>query len=120
LDLARKIIEYGITVEYMLWKGKEEMAEQFQKYFYTEIKYEIEFLKSIGQDLKEINEELKINVEDAEKQYGSLNSAMKKRKSWAGMSVDKMIEDLHSAGRLRDFDSSRISDAYIWGCRLNI
>ena len=30
LDLTRKIIEYGVTVEYMIWKGKEKMAERFQ------------------------------------------------------------------------------------------
>jgi len=29
------------------------------------------------------------------------------------------MEDLHTAKKLKDFDFSRISQAYIWGCRLN-
>ncbi len=119
LDLTRKIIEYGITVEYMLWKGKEEMAEQFQEYMWIEVHHELEFLKSIGQNLKEQNEELKIGVEEAERKYNALNSHTKNRKSWAGLAVDKMIEELHNADQLKYFDFSRIGQAYIWGCRLN-
>ena len=46
LDLTRKIIEYGITVEYMILKGKEETAERFQKHMWTEIHHELEFLKT--------------------------------------------------------------------------
>ena len=119
LDLTRKIIEYGVTVEYMIWKGKEKMAEQFQEYMWVEVHHELEFLKSIGQDLKDQNEELKIGVNEAESKYNVLNSDTKKNRSWAGKAVDKMIEELHTAGQLKDFDSSRIGQAYIWGCRLN-
>src|SRR3989339_2046983 len=50
LALTRKIIEYGIAIEYMLWKGKEKMAEQFQTHLHKEIHDEIKFLKFIGQD----------------------------------------------------------------------
>jgi hypothetical protein len=119
LDLTRKIIEYGVTIEYMIWKGKEKMADQFQEYMWVEVHHELEFLKSIGQDLKDQNEELKIGVSEAESKYTALNSDTKKNKSWAGKAVDKMIEELHTAGQLKDFDSSRIGQAYIWGCRLN-
>ncbi len=119
LALTRKIIEYGITVEYMLWKGKEKMAEQFQKHLYKEIHEEIEFLKFIGQNPADQSGELKIGVEDSEEKYNNLNSEAKSRNSWAGISVDKMVEKLHEANQLKDFDFSRISQAYIWGCRLN-
>lgn len=109
LALTRKIIEYGIAIEYMLWKGKEKMAEQFQKHLYKEIHDEIEFLKLIGQDPATQSENLKLGVEDAEKNYISLNSSGKNRKSWAGISLEKMMEDLHTANKLEDFDFSRIS-----------
>lgn len=119
LDLNRKIIEYGITIEYMIWKGKEKMAEKFQKYMHVEIHHEIEFLKSIGQDLKNQSEELKIGVEESEIEYNTLNSDTKKHNGWAGLSIEQMIENLHTAKQLENFESSRIGQAYIWGCRLN-
>lgn len=119
LDLNRKLIEYGVTVEYIIWKGKEKMAEKFQKYMHVEVHHEIEFLKSIGQDLKNQSEELKIGVEETEREYNALNSDTKNRKNWAGLSIEKMIEDLHNAQQLEYFESSRIGQAYIWGCRLN-
>lgn len=119
LALTRKTIEYGIAVEYMLWKGKEKMAEQFQKHLYKEIHDEIEFLKSIGQDPAVQNKNLELEVEDAEINYLSLNSKGKQRHSWAGICLEKMMVDLHTANKLGDFDFSRISQAYIWGCRLN-
>lgn len=119
LDLTRKIIEYSVTVEYMVWKGKEKAAEQFQKYLTVELHHEIEFLKSIGQDTAAQSEELKIGIEDTEHDYAALNANTKSRRSWAGLSIEQMIEALHTAGQLKDFDSSRIGQAYIWGCRLN-
>lgn len=119
LDLTRKIIEYGVTVEYMIWKGKEKKAEEFQEFLYQELHHEIQFLESIGQDLKNQSEQLKISVEETEREYNSLKPGIKNRKSWAGLSVDKMIEQLHAAGQLKDFDSHRIGQAYVWGCRLN-
>jgi len=67
--LTRKIIEYGISVEYMLWKGKEEMAERFQKYLAVQVHDEIEFLKSIGQDTVTLNDELRSGVEENEKKH---------------------------------------------------
>lgn len=119
LDLARKIIEYGVSVEYMLWKGKDGMAIQFQSHLFKEIHDEIEFLKSIGQNPADQSDDLKIKIEEAEKEYALLSSDAKSRHSWAGISVDKMVEKLHEAGQLKDFDSSRTTQMYIWGCRLN-
>ena len=119
LDLTRKIIEYGITVEYMILKGKEETAERFQKHMWTEIYHELEFLKTIGQDMKSQSEELRVGMEEAESEYAALNSEAKKRKSWAGLSIEQMMEVMHKTGHLKDFDFSRLSQAYVWGCRLN-
>ncbi len=53
----------------MLWKGKEEMAERFQKYLAVQVHDEIEFLKSIGQDTVTLNDELRSGVEENEKKH---------------------------------------------------
>lgn len=119
LDLTRKIIEHGIAVEYMIMKGKEEMAERFQKYLWVQVHDEMEFLKSIGQNLTDLDNDLKSGVEDAEKEFNSLNQKTKKDKTWAGRSVDEMLEDLYKVKALGDFDFSRLGRAYIWGSRLN-
>jgi len=119
LDLTRKIIEYGVTVEYMIWKGKEKMAEQFQKHMWTEIHHELEFLKSIGKVIETKDKDIEIGIKEAEKEYNYLNTKSKERINWAGLSVEKMVEELHTNGQLRDFDWSRIGQAYVWGCRLN-
>ncbi|MCL5006745.1 MAG: DUF5677 domain-containing protein [Patescibacteria group bacterium] len=118
LDLTRKIIEYGITVEYMLWKGKEKKAKQFQEYMVVELHNSLEFLKSINQDLPE-TDVIKSGSKEIECNYTALNKGAKKRFNWAGLSIEKMIEQLYNAGKLSDFDSSRLGEAYVWGCRLN-
>lgn len=119
LDLARKIIEHGITVEYIIMKSKEDMAKQFQDYLWVQAHDEIEFLKSIGQNPADLSEELKLGVGETEKEYNALNQKIKKNKTWAGRSIDGMLEDLYNAKALKDFDFSRLGRAYIWGSRLN-
>ncbi len=120
LDLARKIMEYGISVEYMIWKGKDEKAQQFQQFMAVELHRSLEFLKSIGQDvIQQDDETLKSGAEDYEKEYVSLKKEVRERKSWAGLSVDQMLKQLHTADQFKDFDFSRIGEAYIWGSRLN-
>ena len=119
LDLARKIIEHGITVEYIIMKGKEDTAKQFQDYLYVQVHDEIEFLKSIGQNPADLNKELKLGANETEKEYDAPNQKIKKNKTWAGRSIDGMLEDLYNAKALGDFDFSRLGRAYIWGSRLN-
>ena len=119
LDLARKIMEHGISVEYMILKGKEKMAERFQEYLTVQAHDEIEFFKSIGQDPAHLSPDLQINVADVEKNYAALSKDTRDRKTWAGQSVEGMLADLHKAGALNDFDASRIGIGYVWGSRLN-
>ena len=119
LDLARKIIEHGITVEYIIMKGKEKIAERFQNYLWVQVHDEIEFLKSIGQNQSDLDEELKLGVAETEKEYTALKEETKKDKTWGGRSIDGMLEDLSKVKALRYFDFSWLSRAYIWGSRLN-
>lgn len=119
LDLTRKIIEHGISVEYMLMKGKEEMAARFQEYMVVQVHEEFELFKNAGQDPATISEEHKIDVEENQKEFDALSKKVKDRKSWAGQSVEGMITDLDKADALSEFDISRLLHAYVWGCRLN-
>ncbi len=119
LDLARKIIEHGISIEYMLWKGKEKMAAQFQDYLVVQMHDELVFLKSVGQNPSDPNDPSKTGSEELEKEYAALSPDVKNRKTWAGRSTEHMLESLHTAKVLSDFDISRMGEAYVWGCRLN-
>ncbi|MBU6321349.1 MAG: hypothetical protein KGI78_02635 [Patescibacteria group bacterium] len=119
LDMMRKIIEHGIAIEYMLLKGKEEMAERFQNYLVVQKHEEIELLKAIGLDPAAVSTELQIGIEDAEKEYAALDAGTKKDKTWAGRNFEGMLEDLTKAGAITAHDSPRLVAAYIWGCRLN-
>ncbi len=112
LDLARKVAEHMISVEYMIMKGKKKTAKIFQKYLWIQLHDEGEFLKSIGQDIKDINAEVNKN-------YRDLNKKMKESKTWAGRSIEGMLEDLYKNKSIRKFDFTRLSQLYVWGCRLN-
>lgn len=118
LDLSRKISEYSITVEYMIMKDKEKMAKTFQDYIWVQIKHDIDFFKSIGQN-PEDNRELKIGAKAAKNEYNNLPKKMRDRKTWAGRSMDDMLESLHENKGLGDFDFTRIVQAYVEGSRCN-
>lgn len=119
LDLTRKIIEYGISVEYMLMKDKEQMAERFKEHMIVEIHQEFELFRKTGQDPAAISEEHRIGVEENQKEFDALSKKMQERRSWAGQSIDGMIEALGEEDALNEFDISRLLRAYVWGCRLN-
>ena len=120
LDLARKLTEYSLTVEYMLMKGRDKKAKEFQDYLWVQLTQDREFLKSIGG--KDQEEALNLDVSSAilAESYEKVPSYLKDgRHSWAGLSADMMLKALHDKHCLNDFDFSRIGQAYIWGSRLN-
>jgi len=112
LDLARKIAEHAISVEYIIMKDKEKMSKVFQDYLYVQLHDETEFLKSIGQDFTDISKEMIAN-------YANLSEELKKNKNWAGRNIEGMLEDLHKNEVINEFDFTRLSQLYVWGCRLN-
>lgn len=119
LDLARKITEYGISVEYMLFKGKEEMATRFQDHLWTQTHQEFTFLKSIGEDESKWEAEIKNGAEEAEERFAGLNHDARERRTWAGKDLDSMLKELYDNGALKYFDHSRIGQMYVWGSRAN-
>ena len=119
LDLSRKIVEHGIAIEYIMLKGKEKMAAQFQDYLWVQTHQELNFLKTIGEIPENWNSELKTGAVDAEELYNKLSSGMKNNTSWAGINFETMLKELHESNFLQDFDYSRIAQIYVWGCRAN-
>jgi hypothetical protein len=119
LDLTRKIIEHGVSIEYMLWKGKEEMAGRFQEYLTVQMHEELELLKSIGVDPTTLSTELQIGIDGTEKKYVALPADTKKDRTWAGLSFEGMLQALTTAGVIQATDSPRLLSAYVWGCRSN-
>lgn len=119
LDLTRKLIEYGITVEYMLMKDKEERARRFKEQMIVDIHEEYELFRKTGQDPAVISEEHKTGVDENQKEFDALSKKLQGRGSWAGLSIEKMIEALDSVKALSEFDTTRLLHAYVWGCRLN-
>jgi Family of unknown function (DUF5677) len=119
LDLARKILEYMISVEFMIMKGKEDMATRFQDHLWVQAHQELSFLKSIGENPDNWQSDWKGGADEVEKLYSKLNHEDKKRRTWTGKSLEQMLEELCSNGSLKDFDNSRIGQIYIWGSRAN-
>ncbi len=119
LDLTRKIIEHGVTIEYMLLSGKEEMAERFQNYLVIQKNEEVGLLRAVGLDPAVISKDLRIDIEETQKEYAALGAGTKKDKTWAGRNFEGMLEDLTKTGAITTEDSPRLLSSYVWGCRLN-
>jgi len=119
LVLSRKIAEHAITVEYMIAKGKDKMTKLFKDHIWVQVNKEQEFFKLIGEDIAANNMEIKIGSDKAKAEYDKLSNDLKKTKTWAGKSIDQMLESLYKRKKLTDFDFTRISEAYVWGSWLN-
>ena len=119
LGLTRRMIEHGISIEYMILKGKEEMATRFQDYITVQMHEELELLKSVGFNSSTLSAELQINVAETEKAFAALPSGTKKDRSWAGINFEGMLSAVAGAGVIPAEDSPRFLSAYVWGCRAN-
>lgn len=125
LDLARSMIEDTISVEYMIANNKEKMAKKFQRYLWVQLHQVSEFMKTIGQDASK--NELQIDTKKVDKEY----QAVKKEfthysktgesdlRSWIGKDTETLIKELYEKKVLSEFDISRTSIGYIYGCWKN-
>jgi flagellar motility protein MotE (MotC chaperone) len=116
LDLARKMIENMVSVDYMFLKGKEQMAHRFKEYISVQLHDEFEFLKSIGANFTQEEDE---RLQEINSDYAQLETQTKKDQSWAGRSTEGMLEDLYEKEKVSNFDFSRLGRAYIHGCQQN-
>ena len=93
--LTRKMTEDVISIEYMLLKGKEEMAIRFQDFFYIQAHQEIEHRKRLGYKIPSAEKMVKLmeRVEKLKPQFWheKSNDFMH---SWSGKSAEQMWVEL--------------------------
>src|SRR3989344_8829705 len=89
--LTRKMTEDVISIEYMLLKGKEEMAIRFQDFFYIQAYQEIEHRKRLGYEIPSEEEISKLmeRVEKLKPQFWHEKSKDFMH-SWSGKSAEQM------------------------------
>jgi hypothetical protein len=125
LDLARGMIEDTISVEYMIANDKEKMAKKFQRYLWVQLHQVSEFMKTIGQDASK--NELKIDTNKVDKEYQKVKkefthyskSGESDLRSWTGKDMETLIQELYKKNALNEFDTTRTSIGYIYGCWKN-
>jgi len=125
LDLARSMIEDTISVEYMIANDKEEMAKKFQRYLWVQLHQVSEFMKTIGQNASK--NELQIDTDKVDKEYQAVKkefthyskTSESDLKSWIGKDIETLMKELYEKGKLNEFDTSRTSIGYVYGCWKN-
>ncbi len=83
MDLSRSLLENVISLEYMLYKGKEEMAQKFLDYGFVEAKRDNKFAESVNitikpNDKKFIDEE----YEKIKTQFIDRGTGKSRKKAW--------------------------------------
>lgn len=123
MDLVRKMIEDTISIEYMILKGKEEMAERFSKFIWMQFHQNMEFLKTTGANFADLG--LAEKPQEIEKKYQEVKAEFTHKptntdlRSWVGKDVESMLEELKEAKALNDFDISRTAIGYVRACWKN-
>lgn len=114
--LARKMTEDVISIEYMLLKGKEEMAKRFQDFFYIQAYQEIEHRKRLGYEIPSKEELAKLmeRVEKLKPQFWheKSNDFMH---SWSGKSAEQMWVELAKKKVFGKHDIHSVLLGYTYG-----
>ncbi len=107
MDLCRRVLEDFISLEYMLFKGKESQTQKFFDYKAVEAKHDIDFLEAIGASIDQV---LKITVDKdydrVKRQFLDTSSRTRKR-AW-----DDLTEFLRSHGKLDEETEHEIEEEF--------
>lgn len=114
--LVRKMTEDVIAIEYMLLKGKEEMATRFQDFFYIQAYQEIGQRKRLGYDIpsKEEMANLLERVEKLKPQFWHEKSNQFMR-SWSGKDFEQMLIEIAKAKVFQKHEINNILLGYTYG-----
>ena len=114
--LARKMTEDVISIEYMLLKGKEEMAKRFQDFFYIQAYQEIQHRKRLGYEIPTEEGLVKLieRVEKLKPQFWheKSNDFMH---SWSGKSAEQMWVELAKKKVFGKHDIRSVLLGYTYG-----
>lgn len=123
MDLARKMIEDTVSIEYMIANGKEELADRFQKFYWVQLHQDTEFLKTTGADFKALGVEE--NLSSIEQKYQKVKADFVHKpsgedlKSWIGKDVETLLKELKNNKSFSEHDFSRTVIGYVKGCWKN-
>lgn len=106
LDLARRVFEDLISIEYIKFKGKEEYSKQFIDYKAADVYRDFQYLESSG-----IKMDTKF-IEQTKKEFNELSNKQKKRNRWLGTGVEGMIETLLENGVIKPDEFRTLSQVY--------
>lgn len=109
MALTRRMLEDVVSIEYMLFKGKEKMAEKFKAFRDVELKWDLEYLQSAEITLSEkTSQMIEGRYRKAKELFrdGKDPQFWKNRRSWAGISTEQMITDLADAGVLSELEKT--------------
>lgn len=107
MDLCRRVLEDIISLEYMIFKGKESQAEKFFDYRAVEAKHDIDFLEAAG---AAIDQQLKSTTDQ---EYGRVKrnfldtSSRTKKKAWS-----ELTEFLSSHGKIDQQTEREIEEEF--------
>lgn len=105
MDLCRRVLEDVISLEYMLFKGKEEFAKKFLKYSAIEAKRDMDYLEAAGIPLDEEYIRNTNNQYDKVKRDFLDTSNKTKRNAW-----NELTTFLKSEGKLDEQMEQRITE----------
>ncbi len=126
VDLVRKMIEDTISIEYMIAKGKQEMAKKFKRFMWMQFHQNKEFLKTTGANFEALG--MAHKSEEMEKKYLEVRpefiheASESDLRSWIGneaKDVEDMLQQLKKMGAMNDFDVSRTAIGYVRACWKN-
>ncbi|MDP2720804.1 MAG: DUF5677 domain-containing protein, partial [bacterium] len=116
LAIMRSMLEDVIMVEYMIVKGKTQMALKFKEHLDKQIKIIKEFEEELLKDSDEVDlKKLEADFQEVEEEVSNEVKKKNRRHSWIGKSVEEVIDELHELGVLKDFDFRRITMFYTLG-----
>lgn len=114
--LTRKMTEDVISIEYMLLKGKEDMAKRFQNFFYIQAYQEIEHRKRLKYEIPSEAEITKLmkRVEKLKPLFWHEKSG-EFMHSWSGMSAEQMWVELAKKKVFGKHDVHSVLLGYTYG-----
>lgn len=120
MDLFRRTFEDMIALEYMSFKGKDNMADKFMAFKAVEAMRDISYLKKAGYPIDpKFEKEIIEDFEKVRKRFEDKRSPDGVRRTWAGVDIEIMVQELLTAGVIKADKSRVLLQTYQASCYKN-
>lgn len=109
MDLARRVFEDLVSIEYIKLKGKEKYSKQFMDFKAVEAYQDLQYLLASGRKM-----DPKF-VRDLTDDYEKLPKKLRERKRWSGLGIEDMIQLLLDEDVIKQDEFRTLSQTYIAG-----